>query len=262
MSYKATEFSLSNNVARITLNRPEAANTVNMALAKDLAKVSIECSENPEIRAVLLNANGKMFCAGGDLATFAGAKERVPTLIKELTLYFHAAVSRFHRMQAPMITAVHGFAAGGGLSLCAVGDYSIATETSKFTMAYTAAGLCPDGSSTYTLPKLIGLRRTKELMLLNPVLSSQEAKDWGLINEVVEDDALLQRAEQIAKDWAKGPTAAYGAVKRLLINSANEGLEAQMEHEAQEVAKLSGGLDGQEGINAFLEKRKPNFVGS
>src|SRR5690606_29768454 len=135
-------------------------------------------------------------------------------------------------------------------------------ESAKFTMAYTGAGLSPDGSSSYFLPRIIGQRRTTELMLTNRVLNSELALEWGLVNQVVPLDELMPTAEQLAEQLASGPTFAYGVVKKLLVNSAYDSLESQMEHETRGIADCSRTADGQEGIAAFLEKRKPQFGGS
>jgi 2-(1,2-epoxy-1,2-dihydrophenyl)acetyl-CoA isomerase len=171
------------------------------------------------------------------------------------------ATSRFSRMRAPLVVAVNGTAAGAGMSLAVSGDLVLAADVAKFTMAYTAAGLSPDGSSSYFLPRLIGLRRTQELMLTNRRLSAQEAFEWGLVNRVVAADDLQQQARALAAQLAQGPTRAFGTVKRLLNESFTGTLETQMELEARGIAAMAGTPDGREGIQAFLEKRKPSFSG-
>ncbi len=261
MNYETINFQVENSIARITINRPDNANTINLQLAKELSEIAAECDNNPEIRAVIFTGAGKMFSAGGDLASFASLSDKIGAGLKELTLYLHGAFSRFSRMRAPLIVAVNGVAAGAGLSIVVLGDYNISVKSAKFTMSYTGAGLSPDGGATYLLPRLIGLRRAKEMMMLNRVLTAEEALDWGLVNEVVEADKLLERAEELARQIASGPTQAYGSVKSLLLSSADNSLETQMELESRAISALSGGEDGQEGITAFLEKRKPVFKG-
>ena len=147
------------------------------------------------------------------------------------------------------------------MSLAICGDYVMAGESARFTMAYTKAGLSPDGSSTYYLPRLIGERRAKELMITNRILSASEALNWGVINKVCQDDQLMEEAEQLAKMLAAGPTLSYGVVKEMVMNSSTEGLETQMENETQAIAKMARGSDAKEGIAAFLEKRNPIFQG-
>lgn len=248
-------------IAKITLNRPDAANGLNMTMAQELLHAAIHCDEDPLVRAVLITGNGKMFCAGGDLKSFATYGDEIGAKLKQLTTYLHGAISRFARMDAPVIIAVNGTAAGAGFSLAVSGDLVLAAESAKFTMAYTAAGLSPDGSSSYYLPRLIGMRKTQELMLTNRRLSAEEAMQWGAINRVVADDDLQQVAAELAVQLAHGPTLANGAVKKLLHSSFSNGLETQMEDEARYIAAMTKLDDGKEGISAFMEKRKPEFTG-
>ncbi|MEM7019014.1 MAG: enoyl-CoA hydratase [Pseudomonadota bacterium] len=261
MSYNTIIWGVADGVARITLNRPENANALNLEMCQELMRAAIQCDEDPAIRAVILTATGKMFCAGGDLAAFGDAGDNVGPLLKEMTTNLHAASSRFMRMDPPLIVAVNGTAAGGGMSLAISGDIVLSAESAKFTMAYTNAGLSPDGTSSYFLPRLIGLRRTQELMLTNRVLSAQEAQEWGVITQSVPDDQLMAEAEKLAKTFAKGPTRAYGAVKFLLSESYDNALETQTEWESRKISEMGRSEDGKAGIAAFLEKRKPEFHG-
>jgi 2-(1,2-epoxy-1,2-dihydrophenyl)acetyl-CoA isomerase len=222
---------------------------------------AIVCDDDPETRAVVLTGAGPMFCAGGDLRSFADAGTAISSRLKELTAYLHAAISRLTRMNAPVIAAVNGVAAGAGFSLAIAADLTIASDTAAFVMAYTNTGLVPDGSSTFFLPRRIGDRRTRELMLTNRKLSAAEALDWGLVNSVVPAAELLPAATKLAATLAAGPTRSFGAVKALLNETFEHGLESQMELEARAIAAASISLDGQEGIRAFLEKRKPQFTG-
>ncbi len=261
MSFETLLYETRDGVAYITLNREDAANAINLQMGRDLMLAALRCDEDPGVRAVLIRAQGKIFCAGGDLGSFSSAGEGMPRLLKELTTYLHAAISSFARMSAPVVAAVHGSAAGAGFSLACASDLLMCAESAKFTLAYTRVGLTPDGSSTYYLPRLIGTRRALELMLTNRVLSSQEAYAWGLVNRVVADDQLAQESEGLARQLATGPTLAFGAVKQLLLSSANESLETQMEHEARAIADAARSSDAQEGIEAFFAKRRPKFNG-
>lgn len=261
LSYETLLVNVADNVAHITINRPDAANALNTQMGMDLFKVSIFCDENPDVRAVLLSSTGPIFCAGGDLKEFASHGEDLPSKIKELTIYLHAAMSRFARMDAPLIAAVQGIAGGAGMSIVCACDLAIAAETARFVLAYTAAGLTPDGSSTYYLPRLVGFRRAMELALTNRRLTAKEAMEWGIINRVVPTDQLLHEAMEMAKKLAAGPTLAFGSTKRLLHSSLTESLETQMELEARAIADSSRTADAKEGINAFLNKRKPEYKG-
>jgi len=261
MDLERLELREEGGLATISLNRPEAANAIDMDMARELTRVAVYCDVSPNVRAVLLDAKGKLFCAGGDLKSFVDAGEQLPALLKELTMNLHAATSRFARMRAPLVVAVQGPAAGAGLSLAAAGDLVLAAESSTFTSAYTAAGVSPDGSSTYFLPRLIGLRRTQELMFTNRRLTAAEALDWGLVTRVVPDSELAEEARTLAGRLASGPTRAFGRVKQLLHESFQGSLETQMERESRGIAEMAAGLDAPEGIRAFTEKRKPEFYG-
>lgn len=260
--YETIIFTQNNNVAEITLNRPQAANTLNLKMCEELADAAIICDEDPEIRAVLLTGSGeKMFSGGGDISEFVAAGEDLPALTKRMTHALHSAISRFARGDAPFVIAVNGSCGGGGLSLAASGDLVFATDKARFTVAYTSSGLSPDGSSSYFLPRRIGERRARELCLTNRALSAQEALEWGLINYVVSPDQLMEEARALAIKLAAGPTLAYGASKQLLNDTFNNGLETQMELEARAIARVVRSKDVKEGISAFLEKRKPGYSG-
>lgn len=248
-------------VATLRLHRPNDAHSINVELARELMLAAIDCDEDPEVRAVLLTASGKLFCAGGDVQSFHAAGDQAPALLKEITTYLHAASSRFARMQAPLVVAVNGTAAGAGFSLAISGDVVVAAESAKFTMAYTGLGVSPDGGSTALLPKLVGLRRAQELLFTNRVLSAQEAQQWGLVTRVVADDALADEAQHLATTLASGPTLAYGQAKALLLSSYDTTLESQLELESRGIALCIGSEDGQEGVQAFMDKRKPTFNG-
>jgi len=261
MSYDSLIFEVKDGVGLIRLNRPDDGNTITMEMVSEMLEVAMRCDEDPEVRAVVLTGSGKMFCAGGDLKTFAAQGEKVSWYLKKVTQAFHAVVSRFNWMDAPVIGAINGTAAGGGFSLALTTDIAIAAESAKFTMAYTKIGLAPDGGSSYFLARMVGLRRAKEMVLLNPVLSARQALEWGLINQVVADDQVLPAALEIAHRLAKGPTLAFGEAKRLILSGAAESLESQMEKESRAIAAMAGKVDGREGVAAFIDKRMPKFTG-
>lgn len=250
----------SQGVVTITLNRPDAANALNVDMARELMLAANACDESHSVRAVILTGAGKFFCAGGDVQLFADAGDKVGEMAKEITAYLHAAISRFARMNAPLVVAVNGAAAGAGFSMAIFGDIVLAAESAKFTVAYTGIGASPDGSSSYFLPRIVGLRRAQELMLTNRRLSAAEALDWGLVTRTVADEDLLAEAEKLAAQLAAGPRQSHGVIKQLLISTFNESLETQMELESRGIAASLSNSDGQEGIAAFLGKRKPSFT--
>jgi len=261
MSEDRILYEVRDGVAHVTLNRPDAANAFDLGLVRAFHRAMIDCDKNRAVRAVLLTGAGKMFSAGGDLKFFLQAGDRVASVLAEMTAGLHAGIAVMNRMDAPVVIAVNGMAAGGGMSLAMTGDVVFAGESARFTMAYSAAGLSPDGSSTWFLPRLAGFRRAKELALTNRMLSAAEAKDIGIVDRVTPDDRLLAEAETQARAFADGPTGAYGAVKRLMIESFQNGLETQMELESRAIAARAASPDGREGVSSFAGKRKPNFTG-
>ncbi|MFN0038383.1 MAG: enoyl-CoA hydratase/isomerase family protein [Burkholderiales bacterium] len=262
MDYKAMKFEVRENVAWITFNRPEAFNAINSQATNEFYDIVNRCSVDRSIRAVVLTGTGdRAFCAGGDVAEFARSGDNVEMLVREMTGVLHTGISRLAWLRAPVIAAINGVAAGAGLSFAACCDLAIAADTAKFTSAYTHIGLTPDGSSTFFLNRLLGRRRVMELYMTNRVLTAQEALDWGLVNRVVPAADLMAEVTKLATQLAKGPTQAYGGVKKLVMMSPNDTLESQMERETRVIAEMSRTKDAREGIKAFVEKRKPNFVG-
>src|SRR4030081_901685 len=206
-------------VALVTLNRPESANTLNLQMAMDLLAAAMTCARNAAVRAVILTGAGANFCFGGDLRGMAARAGAGNDYVRELTTYLHAAISHFVRMDAPVIAAVNGTAAGAGVGLVAMADLAVCGTSSKFKLAYTGVGLTPDGGTSFLLPWIVGVKRAMELLLLNRALPAAEALSWGLVNEVVSDEQLPSRALEIAEQLARGASGAFGATKRLLGHS-------------------------------------------
>ncbi|RLA44604.1 MAG: enoyl-CoA hydratase [Gammaproteobacteria bacterium] len=259
MSKQHMTLEVSNGVGVITLCRPDEGNPVVHGMVEELIENAIICDEAPAIKAVVLTGTGRMFCVGGGLKDFAEQGDNISSHLKLVTQLFHGAISKFNRMAPPVIAAINGTAAGGGLSLALCTDLAVSVESAKFTMAYTNAGLPLDGSASFYLARVVGMRRAKEMSLLNTVLTAQQALDWGLVNKVVPDEELMDATMEMAHKLAQGSTKAYGEAKRLILAGATEGLEAAMELESRSISELAGGEDGREGVAAFLEKRKPLF---
>jgi 2-(1,2-epoxy-1,2-dihydrophenyl)acetyl-CoA isomerase len=256
--YQTITLEQSGPIARITLNRPDAANGMNDTMTRELADAARRC-DTDATKVVVLTGSGRFFCVGGDLKSFAAAPSR-GRHIKGVADDLHRAISSFARMNAVLITAVNGTAAGAGFSIAVAGDLVLAAESASFTMAYTRVGLSPDGSSTYFLPRLIGITKTKELMLTNRTLSAQEASQWGLVTEVVPDDELASRADQLAAQMAATASGSNGGIKALMMATFKNGLEEQMELEGRTIAERAESADGKEGVDAFLAKRKAEFA--
>ncbi|HEV8441253.1 MAG TPA: enoyl-CoA hydratase [Methylomirabilota bacterium] len=261
MAYQTVIHEIKDGVATITLNRPDAYNALNLDLARDLFHATLEADEDRATRCIVITGMGKAFCAGGDVKDFADNPDRIGVLIKELTTYLHGAVSRLARAQKPVVMAVNGIAAGGGMSFALSGDLVVAAESAKFTMAYSRIAASPDGSSSYFLPRMIGLRRALELTYTNRVLTAREAMDWGLVNRVHPDAEFGSAVSALARELAQGPTLAFGRAKLLFHQSTQESLETQMELEAQAIAACGHTEDFRNGVTAFARKQPVTFKG-
>jgi 2-(1,2-epoxy-1,2-dihydrophenyl)acetyl-CoA isomerase len=248
-------------VATITINRPDRYNALSLRMVEKLSDAILACDEDRGIRTVVLTGAGQAFCAGGDVVEFVESAGTISVHLKRLLTFFHGTVSRITRMSKPVIAAVNGVAAGAGMSLAMACDLVVAVESARFTMAYAKIGAAPDGSSTYFLPRLVGLRRALELTYTNRVLTAKEAEAWGLVNRTVPDTEFPAAVRALAAELAAGPTLAFGRAKQLFLTSGHESLETQMENESQLIVQSSKTADFREGIRAFAEKRKPVFTG-
>ena len=228
-------------------------------MSDELNQAAKLCDADVEIKVVILCAEGRFFCAGGDIKEMLSHGDAIGEAVTSLATDLHSAISTLSRMQAALIVAVNGVAAGAGFSLALIGDMVLAAESSSFTMAYTRAGLCPDGSSSYFLPRIVGLRKAQELMLTNRTLSAEEACELGIVTRVTSDDELQSQTDQLAEELADAARLSTAYVKKLLLASSENNLEAQMQLETQLVSTCAASPDGREGIQAFVEKRKPEF---
>jgi 2-(1,2-epoxy-1,2-dihydrophenyl)acetyl-CoA isomerase len=213
------------------------------------------------VRAVLVTARGKLFSGGGDLRAFKDAGAAAGALLAATASDLHVALATLAEMDAPVVVGVRGSAGGAGMSLVAAADLVVAGERAKFTMGYTAAGLAPDGGSTFFLSRVVGLRRAMDLVLTNRVLTATEAEAWGLVTRVVADDRVDEEAATLASTLAAGPTATLGVAKRLVIDGASSALGAALNRETWAISAAANSADGREGVAAFLEKRPARFGG-
>ncbi|MBL4781974.1 MAG: enoyl-CoA hydratase/isomerase family protein [Porticoccaceae bacterium] len=261
MSYQAIKFQREGSIARITLARPDAANALNFAMGEELYEVAKICQSDAGIRAVILDAEGKIFCAGGDVMAFAEAGDALPATLSRLLDSFHPAIETLSAMNAPVIASVQGVAAGAGLSLLSSCSLVIASDKASFTMAYTGIGMTPDGSATYYLPRQIGLRRAEELMITNRRLSAAEAVEWGLINQCVAPDELTSTVQGLADKLASGPTIAFGRTRQLLMDSFDNNFNQQLKAEEEGIIAMGKTRDGLGAIAAFKDKQAIEFKG-
>jgi 2-(1,2-epoxy-1,2-dihydrophenyl)acetyl-CoA isomerase len=249
-------FEVADGVGVLTLCDPDRGNPMGLAMVSALLD-AVEAAARSGVAVVVLQAQGRFFSVGGDLAAFSAAEDP-SALLQDVAGTVHRAISQLMRLDAIVIAAVHGAVAGAGLSLVLACDLVVAAESAVLTMAYTNVGLSPDGGSTVLLPASLGVHRALQLALLNPRVSATQAHSWGLVAEVVADGAAGSRALQLAGTLAKGPVRAQIAAKHLL-RRAVQAPETAMELEARSISALAAGAEGQEGMSAFLEKRPPSY---
>ncbi|MDR8394731.1 enoyl-CoA hydratase-related protein [Paraburkholderia sp. USG1] len=249
-------------VAHIRLNRPDASNGLDITLLKALHEVVMQVHGDGRVRAVLLTGEGRNFCAGGDVHTFLSKGAALPDYIRVATSYLQIVASLLMRLNAPVVAAVHGFAAGGGgLGLVCSSDLVVAGESARFLAGATRVAMVPDAGVSVTLTQLVGLRKAMEILMLNPVISAAQALEMGLINRVVPDDQLGDEALALTRQLAAGAPAALAGTKRLLWSGLGLGVEACMPEENRTQAQLAGMSDALEGLAAVIEKRAPRFLG-
>lgn len=261
MDLKSFKVEVVGNVGHVSLAQPDRGNPFDLSFCTELSLVATELGEDPRVRAVLIDAEGKYFSVGADLKTMARDRDYLPRFIKNATVGLHSALSRFTRMPAPVVAAVQGLAVGGSVALCAAADFCIASDNSKFYAAYTGIGLVPDGGGTTFLPRRVGTRRATDFLMRNLTWTAQQALDYGLINEVVSPGELEAASWDLAHELAAGPTFAYGEIKNLLLSSYEQPVEAQMELEARAMVRANHSEDGWNAVQAVLAKEKPKFEG-
>lgn len=247
------------HVATLTFNRPDSFNAFDLGMARALLDVALSCEHDERVRAVLVTGAGKHFCFGGDLKGMSEQGDGVSRYLNELTTHVNGAIACFTRMRAPVVAGVNGTAAGAGVGVACMADLAIAGQGTKFSLAYTGVALAPDCGTSFLLPRIVGRRRALELMLLNRVLTADEALQWGLVNQVVADGELLATAQALAARLAAGPLESYGAVKRLM-EAGDPGIEGHMALEGRAIAARAVSAEGREGVSAFLAKRKAQYT--
>jgi 2-(1,2-epoxy-1,2-dihydrophenyl)acetyl-CoA isomerase len=258
---KSFECTIDDGLAHIVLNQPDRGNPIDGEFCREFGHCIAELSERDEVRAVLLSARGRLFSVGGDLMSLVKQEDALPRTIKAWTAELHAGIARMVRMRAPVVVAVQGNVAGGSVSLMAAADLVVMAETARISAAFSRIGFSPDSGSTTTVTRRIGMARARRFFLLGETLDARTALSLGLVDFVVADGAVQSEAAQIAKQLAAGPTEAFGAIKRLFCQTADRPFESQLEEEAQTLAAISRTEDAREGVRAFVEKRKPVFVG-
>ncbi len=262
MDLSTLNYEVRDHVAHLRFTQGDNANVVNRAFAADLRAVMLEIEWDDDVRAVSVTAEGRLFSAGGDLKEFHSKGADLPKHVSDLLADFHTAIYKMNRIPKPFVAGVRGGVGGAGLSLVGAFDLVVSGESAKYTMAYTRAGMTPDGTSSYFVARHIGVRRMLDLTLTNRTLSAAEAEAWGLVNRVVPDDEVDEATGQLARQLAEGAPYAIGNAKRIVYEGYERSLEEAGEIEGVMITGAAATDDGREGIAAFVEKRRPNFTGT
>jgi 2-(1,2-epoxy-1,2-dihydrophenyl)acetyl-CoA isomerase len=248
-----------NGIATVLLNRPEAFNAFNLELVRDLAGRLVEIGADEGVRGVVISGAGPAFCAGGDLKYVYNYPDGVYAAFRTLAAHFHRAVLEIRRMEKPVAAAVNGVAAGGGFSLALAGDFRVMAGSATLVQAYTSRGLSIDGGGTWTLPRIVGAARALEIAAFDEPIGAERALGWGLVTRVVAGDSALGEAIKLVERVAAGSRSSFAWSKRLINDSFDTALEAQLEREREGIALCGSSPDGLEGLLSFVEKRKPAF---
>lgn len=261
MSYETIELDFDDGVATLTLNTPDRGNPIGAVFCREFGEVAGEISARTDVRAVLLQAKGKFFSVGGDIAMFADDLDGAPAVVLQGTFGMHMALARLRRLDAPLIGCVQGTAMGGAVAILSNCDLVYSASSARFGAAYPHLGFTCDLGATHGLASRMGIARARRFLLLGETLDARTALDTGLVDFVIDDDAVRGTALEAAQLIAHGPTKAYGELRRLFDRVLSNPFETQLEDEAQALARAAGTADAREGITAFGEKRKPVFLG-
>lgn len=249
-------------IATITLNRPDSANAMNVALLTALHSALLQCHGAPRVRVVVLTGAGRHFCGGGDIRDFLAHADDLPAHIKEVSSWLQAVTAAILALDVPVITSIQGFAAGGGgLGLVGSSDFVIAAHSARFMSGAIRVGMVPDGGLTAVLTHLVGFRKAMEIVLLNPTLDAEEAMRIGLITRVVPDADLADEVRAIALALVSAAPLAVSEGKRLLWNGLASTVSAALSEEGRAVVRLAGTADCIEGLAAVDQVRAPSFLG-
>ena len=253
-------FSQVGSIGTMTFNRPEVYNAMNSELILAMRDVTAEIATSKTLRALILKGAGKAFLAGGDVGQFHKQRNAMGD-IKGMGDALHAGIKNIRNMPFPVIAQVQGACAGAGLSVAMAADFAIASEAAQFNTAYTKIGLTPDGGSTFFLPRYVGMKRAIELTMLADMFDAKAAASMGIINRAVAADQLEQEVAALAERLASGATQAFAHAKKLINQSYVTPIDKQLDDEIAYFAECAVTEDFKEGVTAFVEKRKPRFVG-
>lgn len=252
-------FEIIGSIGKITLNRPTVFNSFNREMALAAQEALDLCASNEAVRAIYLTGVGKAFCAGQDLQE--AMDPNGPGIERIVIEHYNPIILKIRSIEKPIVCAVNGVAAGAGANIALACDITVAKESSAFIQAFSSIGLIPDSGGTYFLPRLIGRQKASALMMLGDKVGAKAAEEMGMIYKAIADDVFEDESWALAVKLATRPTVGLGLTKRLLNETFNQTLETQLTREGQEQVVAASSYDYNEGVQAFLEKRKPNFTG-
>jgi 2-(1,2-epoxy-1,2-dihydrophenyl)acetyl-CoA isomerase len=246
-------------IAKLILNRPAVFNAFDYDMAERLACHLVMLAADDNVRGVVISGEGKAFCAGGDLKWVSEFPPGASVAFHKLSASFHQAILEIRRMPKPVIAAINGIAAAGGFSMVLACDFRVMARSASLRQGYTSNGLCINGGGTFTLPRVVGLARALEIAGFDTPISCEQALIWGLVTKIVDDGHSLEEAVNMAHTLSKGSLNSFGWSKQLLTDSFNTAFETHIERERLGLRSCSEHPDGKEGIQAFIDRRKPVF---
>jgi 2-(1,2-epoxy-1,2-dihydrophenyl)acetyl-CoA isomerase len=261
MRYESIHLDVQDGLARVTLDQPSTGNPIDGRFCVEWLRLANELGGRKDVRAILISAKGRFFSVGGDIGGFIQRVDELPDLIREWTGNLHMGLARLARLDAPIVAAVHATCGGGGCSLVANCDLVFGARSAKFGANYAQIGFSCDAGASFGLAQRMGVARARRFVLMAEMLDAEEAARAGLVDHVVDDAVVYAEAEKAAIKLSRGPTRAYGELRRLFSRSLGQPYETQLEDEAQALARVAGTSDAREGITAFVEKRPAKFEG-
>ncbi|MFB6189554.1 MAG: enoyl-CoA hydratase/isomerase family protein [Halapricum sp.] len=258
--YEELDVTVSGGVCHVTMDTDAPFNAFTPTMVEELLEVAIRCNDEWPVRAIAITGSADGFCAGADLRVFQREADN-PTQLRRVAGVLHEALRELHAVGVPIVTGVNGVAAGAGFGIALHGDVVLVAEDARLEFAYQRVGLAADAGTTYLLPRLVGLRKALEIVLLDEPIAPKEAVDLGLATAVVPTAALQDRLDELAHDLAEGPTAAFADTRALLYRSFDNSLPAQLADEEEAMARAVATDDFERGLAAFFEKGDPDFQG-
>jgi 2-(1,2-epoxy-1,2-dihydrophenyl)acetyl-CoA isomerase len=256
---ESIELTRDGQIAVLFLNRPHVLNTFDLDMLKEFLACMMSSATDDAVRGVVLSGKGRAFCAGADLKMALGAPQGLPAVFHEGAARLHQVILEIRRMKKPVIAAINGIAAGAGFSMALACDFRVMARSAALQLVYPSNGLSIDGGGTFILPRIVGLARAIEIAAFDRPIFPEQALTWGLVTRVVEDGQALEEAISMARELAERSLNSFGWSKQLLTDSFNTSFETHIEHEREGIRSSVSSRDGQEGIRAFVEKRKPVF---